>query len=91
MARGHHDDLPRGHLDAVDNQLPFDDRMLQWPAGRRSSDGVWAPHWYASVEASTGFGQPRQDSPEVPERYLAMVEKAQHIHDQLMSHHLEIS
>jgi hypothetical protein len=29
--------------------------MLRWPAGPRDSDGVWAPHWYASVLASTGF------------------------------------
>jgi hypothetical protein len=35
--------------------VPFSDRMLSWPAGRRNSDGVWAKHWYASVERSTGF------------------------------------
>lgn len=36
-------------------EIPFDEGMLSWPAGRRDSDGVWAPYWYASVEASTGF------------------------------------
>jgi hypothetical protein len=35
--------------------VEFTDRMLSWPAGPRDSDGVWAPHWYASVWASTGF------------------------------------
>jgi hypothetical protein len=35
--------------------IPFSDRMLHWPAGKRASDGVWAPHWYAAVERSTGF------------------------------------
>jgi hypothetical protein len=35
--------------------LDFDERMLAWPAGPRDSDGVWAPHWYAAVQASTGF------------------------------------
>ena len=41
--------------------LDFDEAMLSWPPGRRESDGVWAPHWYAAVEASTGFApwQPR--------------------------------
>jgi hypothetical protein len=29
--------------------------MLNWPRGRRLSDGVWAPHWYQNVEQSTGF------------------------------------
>jgi len=35
--------------------IDFDDAMLNWPAGPRDSDGVWAKHWYHSVEASTGF------------------------------------
>jgi hypothetical protein len=35
--------------------VPFTDRMLSWPAGPRDTDGVWAPHWYAAVRASTGF------------------------------------
>jgi Sulfotransferase domain len=35
--------------------LPFEPGMLSWPPGRRDSDGVWAPYWYAAVEASTGF------------------------------------
>ena len=35
--------------------VPFSDAMLAWPAGTRDSDGVWASHWYNSVEQSTGF------------------------------------
>ncbi len=35
--------------------VPFTEGMLSWPAGRRESDGIWAPHWYAAVEKSTGF------------------------------------
>jgi len=35
--------------------IPFDPAMLGWPAGPRSTDGVWAPHWYGRVLASTGF------------------------------------
>ncbi len=38
--------------------IGFDPAMLHWPAGRRATDGVWAAHWYGSVEASTGFGAP---------------------------------
>lgn len=42
--------------------VSFDEAMLSWRAGSRPSDGVWGPHWYASVESSTGFGpdQPPQ-------------------------------
>jgi hypothetical protein len=35
--------------------VPFSASMLSWPAGPRSSDGVWAPYWYDSVCRSTGF------------------------------------
>ncbi len=35
--------------------VPFSPAMLSWPAGPRSSDGVWAPYWYDSVWRSTGF------------------------------------
>ena len=39
--------------------IEFSDRMLNWPAGKRDSDGVWAPAWYDTVERSTEFGPPR--------------------------------
>ena len=48
---------PEAELTRLCNALdvPFDTNMLTWPAGRRDSDGVWASHWYQSVERSTGF------------------------------------
>jgi len=51
---------PGGTLRALCQALdvPFDEHMLAWPAGPRDSDGVWAPYWYASVIASTGFAPP---------------------------------
>lgn len=36
--------------------IEFESAMLQWPAGPREEDGVWAPHWYHNVHKSTGFG-----------------------------------
>jgi len=48
---------PENHLRWLCTRLGIDftDRMLRWPPGRRASDGVWAPYWYAAVDASTGF------------------------------------
>ena len=48
---------PARHLQAIcaNTGVPYMDRMLHWPPGRRDSDGVWAPHWYAAVWRSTGF------------------------------------
>ncbi|WP_293368546.1 hypothetical protein, partial [Phenylobacterium sp.] len=56
---------PRGTLGAICVALgvPFAEAMLSWPAGRRRSDGVWAPAWYAAVERSTGFAAPERSSP----------------------------
>ena len=34
-------------------RLSYDDAMMSWPAGPKPEDGVWAPHWYASVHEST--------------------------------------
>lgn len=48
---------PSAILGALCRQLgiPFSDRMLHWPAGRRQKDGIWARYWYQAVERSTGF------------------------------------
>ena len=43
--------------------LAFDPGMIAWPAGRRASDGVWAPAWYDQVERSTGFASARARPP----------------------------
>lgn len=60
---------PAGYLEAICEHVgvAFDDAlrraMTVWPRGRRASDGVWAPAWYAAVEDSTGFGPPPTDPP----------------------------
>jgi hypothetical protein len=48
--------------------VPFDAGMLSWPPGPRASDGVWAPYWYASVHASTGFAAYRSPAEPLPAR-----------------------
>jgi hypothetical protein len=52
---------PQATLSALCRALaiPFRDRMLAWPSGRRATDGAWAPAWYDAVERSTGFAPPR--------------------------------
>ena len=35
--------------------IDFSKKMLDWPKGGRSSDGVWAPYWYKQVEETTTF------------------------------------
>jgi hypothetical protein len=48
---------PEGYLRwlCLHIDVDFTEAMLRWPAGPRTSDGVWAPYWYDAVLASTGF------------------------------------
>jgi hypothetical protein len=59
--------------------ISFTEKMLSWPAGPRDSDGVWAPHWYASVENSTGFA-PWRPRPGTLSGELAVIEIAARPH-----------
>ncbi|GIE97353.1 branched chain amino acid aminotransferase [Paractinoplanes rishiriensis] len=63
--------------------IPYRKSMLAWPAGRRETDGVWAPHWYAAVEKSTGFAHYNPAVPEVPERLRHLVAAARPHYDEL--------
>jgi Sulfotransferase domain len=55
--------------------VPFSERMLRWPAGPRKSDGVWAPHWYAAVERSTGFELHQSREPELTDFQRALADR----------------
>jgi hypothetical protein len=45
--------------------IEYTPSMLRWPPGPRTTDGVWAPAWYQSVERSAGFEAP-EAKPAVP-------------------------
>lgn len=66
--------------------IGYDPAMLSWAPGRRETDGVWAPHWYAGVEASTKFGPYTPPSAAVPERLMPLVEAARPYYDELYAH-----
>lgn len=63
--------------------VPFSRAMLTWPAGRRESDGVWASHWYKSVEVSTHFSSPTQNAFSLDARQQAVVEEVQPYYQKL--------
>ncbi len=68
--------------------LRFEPKMMQWPAGPRASDGVWAQHWYGSVEASTGFSPAPNDDPEsviIPSTLEELASESTDIYRQLLS------
>lgn len=57
-------------------EIEFTERMLSWAPGRRSTDGVWAEHWYASVEKSTGFNPYVAHQVTIPSEYAHVLEQA---------------
>jgi hypothetical protein len=87
---------PRHYLELMCSRLgvPFDPAMLAWPAGRRASDGVWAPAWYGAVEASTGFGPPPSasavDEVVVPPELEAVVARAEDLYRELHAERLVV-
>lgn len=65
--------------------LAFHDSMLSWPAGRRTTDGPWAPYWYERVDASTGFEKPSPSGHDLPNEALPAVEESRPAYDALRS------
>ena len=59
---------PEGQIRVLCDKLNihFQSSMLNWGAGPREEDGVWAKYWYNSVHESTGFGSYREKDGELP-------------------------
>ena len=66
--------------------IAYDPVMLSWEPGRRETDGVWAEHWYAAVEASTGFARYDPRPAAVPAHLRWLVDQAQPYYDELAAH-----
>lgn len=85
---------PRGTLTLLCGALglAFDEAMLAWPAGPRDTDGVWAPHWYAGVEASTGFAPyPPGSGDPLPDRLAPLLERCRPYYEALAPYRLRAS
>ncbi len=63
--------------------IAFRREMLAWPAGRRETDGAWAPHWYAAVEASTGFEPYRRRHVELDDAAARLVDECRPYYEKL--------
>lgn len=83
-------DDPPGLLRALCDALgvPFDPAMLVWKPGPRPTDGVWAEHWYATVEASTGFRPPKPTTARVPDRLRPVLDVCEAHYARLYPHRL---
>ncbi len=81
---------PRAMLTALCEALdvPFSDRMLSWSPGPRSSDGVWAGHWYDAVQASSGFSPYVSKAHTLPRALEPLAEECAPHYRRLYAHRL---
>jgi hypothetical protein len=82
---------PAGVLRTLCHRLgiPFEPKMLEWQAGPRPEDGVWAPHWYGAVHASTGFRPYRPKSTPFPPALERLLAECGPLYDRLRAEAIE--
>ena len=68
--------------------VAFDPAMLQWPAGRRPTDGIWARYWYEAVERSTTFAPFRPKDEPLPARLGGLLDRCLEIYEALHRHRI---
>jgi hypothetical protein len=61
----------------IELEIDFDPKMLNWRAGPRPEDGVWAKYWYDSVHRSTGFEPYRRKTASIPPEFHPLLEQCQ--------------
>ncbi|MGH6855518.1 MAG: hypothetical protein ACREDN_08865 [Aestuariivirga sp.] len=63
--------------------IAFHDSMLHWRPGPKPFDGIWAPHWYNAVWASTGFAKPQANAPLLPAHLAKIADQARPYYEKL--------
>ena len=63
--------------------IPFYPEMLQWTAGARPEDGIWARYWYNSVHGSVGFERMKSEDAELSAAGQALYLEALPFYDEL--------
>jgi len=81
---------PKAVLSALCEALgiPWETAMLGWEAGRRETDGPWAPHWYTAVESSSGFGPPEREPIEIDDEARHLADRCQPFYERLSAHRI---
>ncbi len=70
--------------------IEFFDGMLEWPAGPRETDGIWAKHWYGNVERSTRFAPYKPKNEPVPEDFSSLLRECEAIYEEIHPHRLTV-
>ena len=71
--------------------IPFTEKMLSWPEGPKSEDGVWAKYWYHSVHKSTTFAEYKAKDQPFPEFLVPLLHECKPYYDTLYARALKSS
>ena len=63
--------------------IPFDAAMLNWPAGPKPEDGIWAKFWYHNVHKSTGFQPYKPKADPFPDHLKPLLDICQPYYERL--------
>ena len=66
-------------------EIPFNESMLQWEAGPRPEDGIWAKYWYENVHQSTGFSKQKTSERNLPEGLESLHNQTMNYYNQLLN------
>ena len=55
--------------------------MLNWPKGKRNTDGIWSKVWYKKVEQSTTFKKYGKEYIIVPKKYSKIYDESLKYYD----------
>ncbi|MBL4752653.1 MAG: sulfotransferase family protein [Flavobacteriales bacterium] len=82
---------PEGQLRTLCAKLniDFQGAMLNWEAGPRKEDGIWAKYWYGSIHKSTGFWTYREKEEELPEYLISLYDACMEHYSKLERYQLK--
>jgi hypothetical protein len=64
-------------------KISFTEKMLHWPAGSKSYDGIWAKYWYQNVHQSTGFEKQKTSERDLPAKFESLYNESKVFYKQL--------
>ena len=69
--------------------ISFYNKMLNWPPGKRDTDGIWGKYWYKNVESSTGFHKLSYSNLEIPSSYKQIFNESMEYYNYLYKYRLK--
>ena len=62
--------------------------MLEWPKGKRETDGIWEKVWYQNVKSSVNFTKLKKSNLSIPANYRKIYSQCLDIYNELNSYNI---